>query len=116
MNEDLELKIKSLKQKTLYEPVTIKNVDTSNEDYLIVSGYANKFKDVSGQIIKDSDGDSVVPSGIDLTRFNKNPIILLNHNRNDIIGKATSTEIRDDGLYMTMEVHKSLNEKVNKKR
>jgi len=111
MDKELELKIKSLKQKTFFEPITVDNVDYSNEDYLLVSGYANKFKDVSGQIIKDSDGDAVVPSGIDLTRFNKNPIILLNHNRDDIIGKATGVEVREDGLFMIMEIHKSLNPK-----
>ena len=111
MDKELELKIKSLKQKTFYEPVTVDNVDYSNEDYLIVSGYANKFKDVTGQIIRDSDGDAVVPSGIDLTRFNKNPIILLNHNTADIIGKATGVEVREDGLFTTMEIHKALNPK-----
>ena len=114
MDKELELKIKSLKQKTFYEPVAIKNIDTSNEDVLIISGYANKFKDVSGQVIKDSDGDSVVPSGIDLSRYSKNPIILLNHNRNDIIGRATSVEVKDDGLYIEANIYKSLNEKAYK--
>lgn len=114
MDKELELKIKSLKQKTFYEPVTIKGIDTSNEDYLTISGYVNKFKDATGQIIKDSDGDAVVPTGMDLTRFNKNPIILHNHNRDDVIGKATSVEVREDGLFMSMEIYKALNEKVYK--
>lgn len=114
MDKELELKIKSLKQKTFYAPVTVDKVDTSHEDYLTISGYVNKFKDATGQVIKDSDGDAVVPTGVDLTRFNKNPVILFNHNRDDIIGKAVSTEVREDGLFMTMEIYKELNPKAYK--
>lgn len=106
--ETVDLRIKELKEKTFNEPLNIETV-VDKGDFLIISGYANKFKTVSGEVYRDSDGDAVVPEGIDLSRYSKNPIVLLNHDRDSIIGKAINFKTDENGLWMEMEIYKSLN-------
>lgn len=112
MDEILEQRIKSIKSKTFYDEVEVKEMDTSSDEYIVVKGYANRFKDNQGNILRDRDGDAVLSSGMDITNFTKNPVILYNHNRAEIIGKAIKVELRDDGIYMEMHIYKSLNHKV----
>jgi HK97 family phage prohead protease len=107
----LEQRIKAIKQKTFYEPVEVTEVDSeSSDEYLVVSGYANRYK-VGPTVTVDRDGDSVPSMGIDVNDYLKNPIILLQHDRNHMIGKAVEVQLREDGLWMKMHVYKALNEK-----
>lgn len=50
----------------------------------------------------DSDGDVVIPEGVDFKRFNKNPIILLNHSLNSPIGFAE--EIKVDSSHISAKI------------
>ena len=87
-----------------------KAVQESTEDILIIEGYANymgtpKGDDYSNVYI-DRAGEVVVPAGMDLKWFKKNPVILLNHERDKVIGKAVSVSKKDDGIYIKAEIHK----------
>ena len=107
----LEQRIKAIKQKTFYEPVAITEVDSeTSEEYLVISGYANRYK-LGSDLVIDRDGDSVISMGIDMNDYLKNPIILFQHDRNQMIGKAVEVQLREDGLWMKMHVYKALNEK-----
>jgi len=74
----------------------------ADDEKIIVEGFANYNS-------KDRDNDVVIPYGIDLTNFNKNPIILWQHRRDEPAGKVIKAEIRNDGLYVQAEVYKSVN-------
>lgn len=106
----LEQRIKALKQKTFYDTLNIDVVEPS-DDFLVIKGYINKFRDSSGQVFGDSDSDAVVPYGVDLTRYALNPIVLYQHEYDDIIGTASDVELRNDGVYATIKIYKSLNPK-----
>jgi len=109
--DELELKIKAIKAKTFYQSIELKEV-TSTDEYLIIKGYANRFKDDNGNLVIDRDSDLVVPQGMNIDNYKKNPIILYNHDRDAIIGKSVDVQLRDDGVFMEMHVYKSLNQRV----
>ncbi len=46
----------------------------------------------------DSDGDVVLPKGINLGRYEKNPIVLFNHSVNSPIGFAEELKVEDDKI------------------
>jgi HK97 family phage prohead protease len=74
-------------------------------DNLIISGYANKK-------IVDSAGDLVYPDGVDTSGFEKNPIILFNHDMSFPIGKVTDLVIQDDGILIKAQITQSDDNKV----
>lgn len=52
----------------------------------------------------DRDGDVVVQEGIDYKNFDRNPVILLNHNRGGLpIGKQIARELRGNKTVMDIE-------------
>jgi HK97 family phage prohead protease len=71
-------------------------------DRIIIEGYGSVNT-------KDRDGDVVIQYGIDMTNFNKNPIILYQHDRHQPAGKVIKAEINDKGLYVQAEVYKDVN-------
>jgi len=77
---------------------------STNDEYVEVEGYANYLS-------KDRDGDIIIPSGIDLSHYKKNPIILYQHNQKEPCGKAMNIELRSDGLYVKARIYKALHEK-----
>jgi phage head maturation protease len=46
----------------------------------------------------DSDGDVVLPKGIDTSRYEKNPVVLFQHNLNMPIGYAEEITVHDDKI------------------
>ena len=46
----------------------------------------------------DSDGDVVLPTAIDFSRYKMNPVVLLNHNLNQPIGYAEKISVHDDKI------------------
>lgn len=60
-----------------------------------IEGYANTSS-------KDRVGDVVLPSAFEksLPTYLKNPVMLLNHDWNDVVGVCTSAEITDKGLFI----------------
>jgi len=77
---------------------------TIDGDVLKIEGYAST-KEV------DRDGDVILPNAWTLSggldNFQKNPIILFNHRRDDPIGRATSLGVDTKGLKITAEISKS---------
>lgn len=108
---DLEQRIKSLKEKTFYQSMSIDVIEPSDE-FLVITGCINRYRDAEGKVFGDSDSDAVVPYGVDLTRYSVNPIVLYAHNHEDIIGNATNIEVKPEGLFATIKVFKSLNPRV----
>lgn len=88
----------------------VKAEQESTDDVLVIEGIANYFGTAKGedysQVYIDRAGEVVVPGGMDLKWFKKNPVILHNHDRNKVIGKAVSVSKKDDGIYIKAEVHK----------
>lgn len=82
----------------------------STEDVLVIEGVANYAGQIKGEdysnVFIDRAGEVVLPSGMDIKWYKKNPVILLNHDRSAVIGKAVSVTKKDDGIYIKAEVHK----------
>ncbi len=104
------------KQFTIMAPFEVKAVTTppndpdttgSGESEVIkVSGYANfSGKVEDGDVFIDLVGDVVVPSGIDVTTWKKNPQLLLQHDRHTTVGRGASVVKKKDGLFIEAEVH-----------
>jgi len=88
------------------DTITFKTVDTT-DDYILISGYANKYV-TSGEAVVDMEGTIISPAGIDLSRFEKNPIILYEHVSGASVGRATVAEVREDGLYLEAKIFKDI--------
>lgn len=67
---------------------------------IVIEGWANKA-------IVDRGGDIIPKSAWELTNFEKNPIILFNHDKSQPIGRALITEARDEGLYVKARISQS---------
>lgn len=70
---------------------------SSDDGKLSIEGYANT-------IDKDRYGDVVLPSAFKMDNYNKNPIILLQHDQNQPIGTMVSYEVTDQGLKIKVEI------------
>jgi len=88
----------------------VKEDKESTEDILVIEGIANYFGTAKGddysQVYIDRAGEVVVPGGMDLKWFKKNPVILHNHDRDKVIGKAIAVSKKEDGIHIKAEVHK----------
>jgi HK97 family phage prohead protease len=88
------------------------NEKADGYESVIVEGYANRYKDETGQIVKDEWNESVAPDAYDLSYYLKNPIVLFNHEHRNFIGKTLEIEMKDDGLYVQLEVFRDIYPKV----
>jgi len=88
----------------------VKADQESTDDILVIEGIANYMGPTKGedysQVYIDRAGEVVVPGGMDLKWYKKNPVILHNHDRDKVIGKAISVSRKDDGIYIKAEIHK----------
>jgi len=83
------------------------SVDTGDSEVIKLAGYANFSGAIEeGEALGDLVNDCVVPSGIDVTIWKKNPQILLQHNRQATIGRGINVVKKKDGLYIEAEIHK----------
>jgi HK97 family phage prohead protease len=72
-----------------------------------IKGFANfcgNLNDAAMTFI-DHSGDVMVPSGFDLSVWNKNPQVLWQHNRDYTIGKGLQATKQANGLEVTCEIH-----------
>jgi HK97 family phage prohead protease len=93
---------------TIYDYIKLSEVDTSNDEYVIVKGYANKYK-WNGEVEVDSFGTTFLPTSYDLSTYKLNPVILYMHDVNMPVGKCTTIKITDEGLYIEAMIYKSIN-------
>jgi len=98
-------------EETIYDFVKLSEVDTSQEDIIIVKGYANKYK-WKGNVEVDSYGTTFVPTAYDLEVYKLNPVILYMHDITQPVGKCQIIKITDEGLYIEAIIYKSVNEMV----
>jgi len=76
------------------------NTKQLGDESVIISGYANKA-------IADDIGDLVVPQGMDTSRFDKNGMLLFNHDMDRPVGEVMSVQKRDDGLFVEARISNS---------
>jgi HK97 family phage prohead protease len=82
-------------------------VDTGDNEIIKISGYANFSGLVEeGDVFIDLVGDVVVPSGIDVSVWKKNPQVLLHHMRDCTVGRGLTVVKKKDGLFIEAEIHK----------
>lgn len=95
----------------LYVPFSTKAEGTTEEgeEILKIKGWANYCGnlDKDSEIFVDHCGDVMVPSGFDLSVWNKNPQILWNHDRTYTIGKGIKATKKKDGLEIEAELHQA---------
>ena len=89
----MELKIKLSRQGFKASP---------SGDEILIEGFANKA-------VVDDVGDLMTFDNIDMRRFEKNPIMFFNHDRNMPIGKWIDWKVTDDGLMVKGMLSKSDN-------
>jgi len=80
-----------------FVPFTLK---AATDGYTYIEGVANKA-------IVDRGNDLIDPKAWDLKNYGKNPVILYNHDRDKIIGRAVDIKPQDDGLYIKCRISKS---------
>ena len=66
---------------------------------LFIEGFANRFA-MDGKLLVDRGNDLIPPEAFNLEEFKALPIIFFNHDRDQPIGKATSIQVKEDGLYI----------------
>lgn len=79
--------------------------DNNQPDVVVIEGYATKA-------VVDRDGDLVLPKNIDLSDFNKNPIVLFNHDPKHPIGKVLDVKPTKEGLLVKVAIYKDMDDKV----
>ncbi len=95
-----------------YLELQCKSIETDNKDIVIIAGYANKAFNELGEILPDRDDEVVSTMAYELDNFMLNPIVLFNHDRNTPVGIAKEVKLDDKGLFVKIEVHKSVDERV----
>lgn len=80
---------------------------TDGAEVITIEGYCNFSGECSGEndTFIDRVGDVVVPAGIELANYKKSPVILFQHDRDDVIGKALTITKKKDGLFIKAEIH-----------
>jgi HK97 family phage prohead protease len=69
---------------------------------VIIEGWINKA-------VVDSAGDLMKFDAVDMTRFDKNPIVFFNHDRNLPIGKCLEYKVSNEGIWTKTLISKSTN-------
>lgn len=92
----------------VYDHITFSDVSSTDEDVLIVKGYANRFL-YEGQVEVDSHGTAFTPAAFNLDNYKLNPVILYMHDMYRPIGKALVLKVTDQGLYLEAAIYKDIN-------
>ena len=92
----------------LHAAADIKQVTQSATDpkVLYIEGYATLYRNELGIKEVDRDMEIVSVQGMDISAFQKNPVLLWNHDWSEVRGKVTSISKDDKGLRVTAELVK----------
>jgi HK97 family phage prohead protease len=97
--EGFKMGIKKFDKKIMHKVFAIncseKEYDSSNP--LNISGIANMASE-------DRMGDVILKDAWILDNYKKNPVVLFNHCYDNLVGKATSIEVTDNGLEISAEI------------
>ena len=91
-------------------PINI-TVDKDDDGVIYIEGWGNRAYSDEGTELKDRDGDVVLPSAYKLDNFKANPVILYQHNRDSVIGKAIDVQILPQGLHIKAAIYRDLDQK-----
>ena len=91
-------------------PINI-TVDKEDDGVIYIEGWGNRAYNDEGAELKDRDGDVVLPSAYKLDNFKANPVILYQHNRDSVIGKAIDVQILPQGLHIKAAIYRDLDQK-----
>jgi HK97 family phage prohead protease len=75
--------------------------ELSENGSTVICGYANVSQ-------KDRSGEVILKDAWNLKNYSNNPIVLFNHDKSKIIGRATICEVREKGLYVELEIAKRI--------
>lgn len=84
----------------------IKSVKAEEDGAVTIEGWANKA-------VVDDVGDLMKFDKVDMKRFEKNPILLYNHDRNLPIGKVVEAKISEEGLWVKGKISNSKDQVVS---
>jgi len=91
----------------LYQSMDIKMLGEDEQDSVVfISGYASVYRTPEGSIQVDRDDETVNTDNIDLTSYEKNPILIYNHQFDRVVGRITKITKDYKGLYVEAEVHR----------
>lgn len=91
----------------LYQSADLKMIGGDEEDsILFIAGYASVYRTPSGDIQVDRDDETVNTDNIDISSYEKNPILIWNHSFDKPIGRITKITKDFRGLYVEGEVHR----------
>jgi HK97 family phage prohead protease len=91
----------------LYQSMDIKMIGEDEQDSIVfISGYASVYRTPEGAIQVDRDDETVNTDNIDVTSYEKNPILIFNHDFSRPIGRITKITKDYKGLYVEAEVHR----------
>lgn len=80
----------------LPDDACIKRINYSSDPEELVLDADGYTIGVITTIDVDADGDVVIPAGIDLGRYRKNPVVLFNHSLAEPVGYSESLKVFDD--------------------
>ena len=89
-----------------FKQVDLEGFTVEDPTILSIEGYASVFADSTGEKVIDRDNEIVSVAGMELDSYQKNPILLYNHDYNKPIGRVTAASKTPEGLYIQAEVHK----------
>lgn len=100
--------MKTTKQSlNLYQSADIKMIGGDDTDSIVyISGYASVYRTNDGSIQVDRDDETVNTDNLDISSYEKNPILIWNHSFDKPIGKITKIVKDFRGLYVEGEVHR----------
>jgi HK97 family phage prohead protease len=89
-----------------FESETIKTKGSDGGQRTVIKGFANRsYK--AGQKVVDRGNEHIPPEEWRVGEWQKNPIILFNHNRDMPIAKGIGVNVTEDGLWLEAEVSNS---------
>lgn len=100
--------MKTTKQSlNLYQSADLKMIGNDEEDsILFIAGYASVYRTPNGDIQVDRDDETVNTDNIDISSYEKNPILIWNHSCDKPVGRITKITKDFRGLYVEGEVHR----------
>lgn len=92
----------------LHKMAEIKSVSQSqdNPNTLYIEGYASFYQNQLGIKEVDRDQEIVNIDGLDITAYQKNPVLLWNHDWDEVRGKVISMNKDGNGLYVKCEMQR----------
>lgn len=80
--------------------------DQDKPNILYIEGYASFYRNDIGMKEVDRDQEIVNIDGMDISAYQKNPVLLWNHQWSCVVGKVLSINKDGNGLYVRAEMQR----------